>query len=541
MRLYRFCYLIALLSLLFALGGCTTGRNVSAASANGKGDTGTLREVLITDVTTLDPAKTPDLTTGEMLLQVFEGLVRYNEKNELEPRLAERWELSKDGKTYTFHLRKGVTFHNGLPFTAADVKYSWERALDPKTASTVSANYLDGVLGVKEVVAGKRKDLVGVEVVDPLTLKVTLDRPRSFFLAMLTYPTNYVVPKETVEKNGGVVDQKAFIGTGPFKLESYQPGIKTVLAANPSYWEGPPRLARIELPVILDQETQYINFETGAVDLIPQSVPFARYTEDKKTGKFSGEYQMLKMAQVDYIVMHPKKQPEFAKKEVRLAFAMAIDREEIRKLAYQNMADIADGMLPPQIPGVTKSPARIPYDPKRARELLAQAGYPGGKGFPALTLQTLEKQAIWSAACQLVRANLKENLNIDVTIQEREAGQYWDDQARAAYGFYITGWIADYPDPQDFLSTLFVTGAQINRVGYSNPRFDALCGQADAERDADRRAALYMEADRLLMDDVAVLPVTFPPRSTLIHKNVVGWQTNLCNILPFTKTTKTAP
>jgi ABC-type transport system substrate-binding protein len=535
------CTGFCLLLLALSLAGCTAGRRSGAASATPISTHGTLRCPLPAEPSTLDPAKTPDLITSEMLSHCFEGLVRYNEQNQIEPCLAERWEVSPDGRTYTFHLRKGVTFQNGRPFAAADVKYSWERALAPKTASTVAANYLSGILGVKEVVAGRRKDLAGVQVVDGRTLRVTLDRPRSYFLGMLSYPTGDVVCREAIEKTEGQVNKNSMVGTGPFQLESYQPGNRIVLRANPGYWGGRPKLDRIEMPVILNPETLYANFETGGIDVWTGPIPSARYAQDRERNRFSGEYRLLPVAQFDYLVMHPGRQPAFARKAVRRAFALAINRDEILKVAYKNIGSVADGALPPEMPGRGEMPPHIAYDPAKARQLLAQAGYPGGKGFPTLTLLTLQQTPNWQEACQIIRVNLRDNLGITVNLEEREASQYWDDSAHETMEFYLTGWIADYPDPQDFLSTLFASGSSLNHVKYHDPEFDALCAKADAEPDARKRSALYARANRILSDDVGVLPITFSPRITLFHKDVQGWRANLCSILPNTQTSKTGP
>jgi oligopeptide transport system substrate-binding protein len=517
------------------MAGCTTKAPAKGTSAPGAS---MLRYALTVEPTTLDPARVSDLVTAELLMHCFEGLVRINEKNEVEPVLAEKWDLSPDGKTYTFHLRRGVKFHNGRGVTADDVRYSWERALAPNTHSPVASNYLAGVVGVAEMATGKRKELTGVTVVDTHTLRVTIDQPRAYFLGMLTYPSNFVVCREAVEKAKEEETAETALGTGPYRLTEYRRGYQVTLTANPDYWGGKPKIARIEAPILLAPETTYANFETKNLDLYPLNIPLSHYAADKQTGKFTAEYKLLPGAQVDYLVMHPRLLPAFAKQEVRTAFAMAIDREEIRRIAYQSTAQIAHGIVPPSLPGSGTPPPPIPYDPAAARKLLAQAGYPEGKGFPELTLVVPQQPPQWLSACEMIQANLRDNLGIKVTLQEREWAQFLKDTTSESVPFYITGWIADYPDPQDFLSTLLASASSLNRYGYHNARFDRLCAEADADKDPNRRSQLYGQANRILMEEVGVLPLVYPSRIILIQPNIQGWKANLCNILPLSSATK---
>lgn len=523
-----------LLLLALALSGCTTGRHGEPSAS----DLHTLRESLYVEPTTLEPANIPDQPTAELLMHIFEGLVRINQNNQVEPALAETWEISKDGKAYTFHLRKGVTFSNGRPLAAADFKYSWEHALSPQTASPVAANYLDGILGVKDVVAGRRKDLPGVKALDDQTLQVQIDRPRAYFLDMLTYPTGWVICKEAVEKNGGVVNQNSLIGTGPYTLESYRPGNDLTLAANPSYWGGRPKLDRIEMPIILDRDTIYNNFVTGRLDFVALISPI-RYAQDRDAHKLTDEYKLVPEAVVDYVSMN-EAIPAFANKLVRQAILLAIDRDQIYRVAYKNVGAIAEGMLPPELPDAGPPPPHIPYDPARARQLLSQAGYPGGKDFPPITLTFQQHEPTYAAVAQIIMANLRDNLGLTVNPQVLEFGEFINAETRHALQLYISNWVADYPDPQDFLSTLFVSTAPLDRTGHKNPAFDALCARADAESNHALRASLYSQANRILMDDAAVLPLVFSPRIILVQPNVQGWRANLCNLLPHTQTVKTS-
>lgn len=555
----RSLFTLGSVAALFLLSGCnTTGKSNSVASepgatgavspasstngadsatASAATDATTLRSSLPIEPNTLDPACMQDIYAEEVALHTFEGLTRFNDKNQIEPCLAQKWEVSPDGLTYTFHLRDGVTFQNGRPFEAADVKYSWERAVNPHTDSAVAASYLDGIVGLKEIVAGKSTTLPGVVVVDAHTLKVTLDRPRAYFLGMLTMSPDFVVCKEAVEKTDSRVTAQSFVGTGPFKLDSYKPGQQFIFVANPTYWGGKPKLDRVEMPILLDPETTYNNYITNKLDVFV-AVPISRYVQDHAANKLSGEYRVSPTASFGYLIMQPERQPAFAKKEVRQAFAYAIDRAEIVRVAFKNVPKVATGILPPEMPDAGPTPPQISYDPAKARALLAQAGYPGGKGFPALTLNYIQKNPDTAAEALIIRRNLHDNLGIEVNVQEREGGQYFKDEQKHTMEFFIAGWVADYLDPQDFLSMLFGSTATLDFSGYKNPEFDALCRQADALSDDKQRAALYGKAHAMLMDDLPVIPILFGPRITLIKPNVQGWRENLLYILPNAQTTK---
>ncbi|HEV2474124.1 MAG TPA: ABC transporter substrate-binding protein, partial [Chthonomonadales bacterium] len=354
------------------------------------------------------------------------------------------------------------------------------------------------------------------------------------------YPSDYVVCERAVERTDGHVTDASCIGTGPYSLVRYRRGVEVDLASYNGYWGGKPTMPAVQVPILIDPGTLYDNYRTGKVDMCLGPVPYDQYAQDKERHRYMDQYQVLHPAQVDYLVMLPSRQPAFRKAAVRKAFAMAIDRDAISRVAYKGEAPRADGMLPPQLPGAPPSPPAIPYDPAQARALLAQAGYPGGRGFPRLELITLQKTPYWQEACQMIRDNLRANLGVNTDLQDREAGEYWHDQANEDIAFCLTGWVADYPDPQDFLSTNLASYSSLDHVDYHSARFDSLCRRADEESDEAKRMALYGAADRQLMQDVAVLPIVYPPRISLIHKSISGWRANLCYFLPPNEVVKTA-
>ena len=521
------------LATLFAVSGCTTGRGGSSGDAPD-----TLRIRQATEPRSLDPAVINSIDTFELLQNCCESLVRINANNQPEPALAEKWDISPDGKTYTFHLRKGVTFHNGKPVTAEDVKYSWERAVNPKTASPSAVNYLDGVIGLPELAKGKRADLPGVKVLDAATLAVTLDHPRAYFPGMVAYPSNSILCKAEIEANGGAVNEKnlAKVGTGPFIFEKYASHQSVSFKANPTYWGGAPKLKGLLYSIIVLPQTAYDDYRANKLDITGPSVQ--QYVQDKQNPALSGQYHLTPSASVSYIIMQRANQPAFAKPEVRKAFALAIDRDTIVRVAYQGVGQRADGFTPPQLLMGQSAPPAIPYDPALAKQTLAKAGYPDGKNFPTLTMNYIQGTEVAAKTAEIVRSNLKDNLGITVNLQEREFGQFYDDDSKERMSFYLAGWVADYPDAQDFLSTMLLTGTSQNHSKYSNPQFDALCKQADVESDPAKRGPLYAAADKILMQDVGVLPIAFSQRIFLTRPNIQNWRQNVCSYLPDTLTTK---
>lgn len=509
-----------LLAILLLLPGCHRSGNSTAVAAN------ILRYPYGEEPSTFDPPKMNGAGITEMMQNVYEGLTTFDAQNRIVPCLAERWEISADGKIYTFHLRANAIFHNGRPMTAADAKFSFERALQPETASPTAANYLKGILGADDVIAGRRKDLTGVKVLDDHTLAITLDRPRGYFPGCLTFPCTWVVCKEALPPKGAPFGVKEAVGTGPFRITEFRSGSQVALEAFDRYWGGRPKLDRIERPIVIDPSTAHIQFETGQVDICNVSV--IDYANDLKSEKLRSMLRLVPQARTDFLVMHPILQPAFAKEKVRRAFVMAIDREQIARLAFGKVCPVTYGLVPPGVPGANPNIRRIPYDPENARKLLAEAGYPGGNGFPRLTLEHVQKWPEQGAAALLIRDNLKQNLGIDVDVREHEIVSFYHDIAdQEKIPFYISGWVADYADPQDFLSTLFRTGSSVNHYGYTNPAFDRLCDQADALSDMSKRIPLYQQAEQIAMDDVALMPLVSFNQAELVRPQVKNLEGNL--------------
>ena len=259
------------LAASLSVAGCSHKSQTASHSGN------VFRYPIKTSPTTFDPALVQDGDTIDLLQQAFEGLVQWSPQNKIVPCLATKWDVSPNGLTYTFHLRPNVKFQDGAPVTASDVLYSMRRCLDPKLGSAVALNYLGDIEGAKELNSGKTTDLSGVKVVDPQTVAITITKPKAYWIDTLTYPTAYVV-SQAEAKNGTPLtadDDAKGAGTGAFKISSYVPDSKVTLSANAAYWDGAPKLAGIERPVIIDAGTRHDEYVRGDLDMLQFESPWA--------------------------------------------------------------------------------------------------------------------------------------------------------------------------------------------------------------------------------------------------------------------------
>jgi ABC-type transport system substrate-binding protein len=485
---------------------------------------------MITEPGTFDPAMVTETPTSELLQNIYEGLVRIDDHNRVAPCLAEKWTIDAKGTQYMFTLREGARFHNGRPVTSQDVIYSLERALKPETKSPIAKNYLAGLVGAAELAEGRADRLAGLKAIDDRTLQITLDKPRGYFLGALAYSTGWVVCKEAIESNGRRLDEKSAIGTGPFKLAAYVPHSKVTLDAFPEYRPQPPSLKRILRPIVLDSNTRHAMYENGELDLVGLAI--SDYLRDRDDPVLKHQLMVTPAATTIYIVMQQDIQPIFRGVRVRQAFIQALDRDEIVRICSNGVWTRADGFLPPGMPGYDEKLRRQPFDPKGSRELLKLAGYTEQKPFPTLKLEFVKTAPVASALAQLVRDQLRQNLGVSIDLQERELGTFRNECSTGKVAFGVTDWGADYIDPQNFLSTILHSKAKIFQTGFRNARFDELCDKADGLSDMAARIQLYSQADQIVTDEVAVLPLIYGTGRTLVKPYIKDLKLNLMSLTP---------
>lgn len=529
------------LALLGAALVAAAGVGCGSRKSGGGASEGVFRYALQSRPTTLDPALVEDGDTIDMLQQVFGGLVQWSPTNEIVPNIAKDWDLSADGRTYTFHLRTDVKFHAPIsrPVTAQDVVYSITRALLPATKSPTAKSYLYDIVGAADVLEHNAKTLSGLKAIDDHTLALTIDKRKPYFLGKLTYPTAYVVCREAIERNNGVVDEKAMVGTGPFMLKEYRLGYAVSLVANQSYYGGVPKLKGIERPILADSNSRQTRYESGGLDLVDvQRADLPRVKQDPVLSKQLREFAR---ANIWYLALNQKAYAPFKDKRVRQAFAMSIDKDALIKMALQGTATRATNIVPPGVPGRNDAATGLPYDPAKARELLAQAGFAGGKGLPKLTISFRQGYKYIEDCVLSIRGDLKRNLGIEVDVQQIEWAQFLTLRGNGSLPCFFLRWSADYLDPQNFLSLMLRTGSVENAIGYSNPQFDKLCDQADVEPNNATRMKLYAQAEAIALDDAPWAPCFYLRDVELVKPNVRELKDSLMGHQPHLKTELARP
>ncbi len=328
------------------------------------------------DVSTLDPAIGYDWQNWSMIKSLFNGLMDYKPgTTELTPDLAERFELSNDGKTFVFYLRKGVKFHNGRALTAEDVKYSIERAVNPATQSP-GQGFFSMIGGFDAMAAGKATSLSGITVLDPHTIRFDLSRPDATFLHVMAINFSFAVPKEEVDRYGTDFGKHP-VGTGAFRMTEWSLGQRVVFERNPDYYrKGLPHLDKIVFEVGQEPLVALLRLERGEVDILGDGIPPAKFLQVTKDPQFEGMIVEGGQLHTGYVTMNVRMAP-FDKQAVRQAVNMAINKDRIVRI-INGRAVPANQPLPPAMPGYDKRYKGYPYDPDKAKALLAKAGLAGG-------------------------------------------------------------------------------------------------------------------------------------------------------------------
>ena len=471
------------------------------------------------DPRTLDPAQVNDTNAGQFVAEIFSGLVTLDQNIKVVPDIAEKWDVSDDRKTYTFYLRKEVKFHDGRPVTAQDFKYSIERVANPATLSPTAENYLGDIVGVKDKLNRRAAEVSGVQVIDDYTLKITIDAPKSYFLAKLTFPTAYVVDKNNVERGGRNWTDKPN-GTGPFKLQEYVRSQRMILAKNENYYgDVKPKLDQVQF--IFAGGSFMTMYENGDLESVYVTIVDIDRASDPNS-PLNKELFIGPSLATGFIVFNTLK-PPFDDPKVRLAFAYAMDRQKVIDVVYHKMPMLANTILPPGMPGYVEPANPLAYDPAKAKQLLAESKYAGK--LPDITWTTIGAGGSAAQDVQVMVGMLQSNLGARVSIQQTDDASFFntiDDPTKNPYQMFDVGWSADYVDPQNFLDILFRTGSTQNWANYSNPQVDKLVDQAAVEKDTATRFKLYQQAEQMILADVPVIPLTHSREYWLTKPYVQG-------------------
>ncbi len=463
----------------------------------------------------LDPARAQG-SADEYVGHLFSGLVRLSPQLQVQPDLAESWAVSPDGKTYTFTLRPGLKFQSGQPLTAADVQYSWERAADPKTESVTASTYLGDIAGVKDKLAGKADHIAGVEVVDDRTLKVTLDAPKPYFLAKLTYPTAYVVNRADVA-GGGERWMFEPDASGPYTVRQYLADEMISFDRNEAYY-APAKI--LHLVYLFNPRGSTISlYEAGDVDILPIGAADAarvRRPDDPLHADWASTTSMCTS-----LLQFDTSQPPMDDPDVRRAFALAVDKVTLLDRFSQNLDLPAISVLPPAMPGYsTDGLPQFEYDPEAARAALAQSKYAGK--LPPIVVN----ESGFSAPSDFINALAemwRTTLGAEVRVELLDPRNY-TKAAHDHHGHIVSyGWCADYPDPENFLDILFHSQSGFNVAGYDNPEVDQLLEQARTEANPARRLAFYHQAETAILADNASVPLIHSVYDVLVKPYVKGY------------------
>ncbi len=468
--------------------------------------------------TVLDPIQVGDVSTSEYVVEIFGGLVTLDTNLEVKPDIAQSWKVSNDGKTYTFTLRDDVVFHTGNTrrVTAEDVKYSIERAADPVNASPTVRAYLGNIVGLRDRFDNKASSVSGVKVIDERTIQIDLIEPSDYFLSELTYPVAFVVDRQQIESNPRNWTQKPN-GTGPFRLAEFKPAERIRLVKNDRYHLGAPKIDEVVFELgggsLL---TRYENDELH-LSFFPASL-----LDSVKDGsnKLAKEYRSVPNMAVFYFTLNPN-QPPFDDPKVRQAFAMTIDRKTINSVLLYDAYRVADGFLPPEMPGYSESVKSYDYNVQRARQLLSESKYAGN--MPRIVLSFSGSGAAPGDLLVAIQQGWQDALGVNIELQAIDTSAFLREQRRGTFQMHSDGWSADYPDPEDFLGKLFASDSTLNYTKYKNDEVDRLLREARTEQDRTKRYQLYAQAEQKILDDAIVIPTFWPVDHIVVKPCVVGY------------------
>jgi oligopeptide transport system substrate-binding protein len=553
LRVISMVFFLGLLTFLLSgciIGGTSPKKLVKAPASK---QVYTVPQVGVTQLT-LDPALVlpgdqASLSAVEML---YTGLVQYNDNMQVVPQLAQSWQISSDGLRYTFTLRPNLKFSDGTPLTSADVAYSIDRALQPATKSPVAPIYLDMIKDSDKLLGGYISTLINDSIQTPnsSTIVITLKQKAPYFLSMLAYPCSFVVEKSliaTYQSNftnyltrGGV--------TGPFKVSKYAPGQEIDFVPNPHYYGPKPQLQKVAFPFFQQPDSAYHAYLVGQVDTT--GVPLSLFAADKKRSDFHQVPQLW----INYYTMNYLTKP-FDNINIRRAFALAIDKSAIASSAWKGIALATNHIIPQGMPGYNPNltgpdgTQSLKGNPKEAQALLQeglkQEGWSSVSQMPPIQLTYATNQPEAAQEVTMMIQEWRKTLGVTVTASATDYNTLLS-QVTTATGnasglqFWGLSWVAEYPDPQDFLTRQFDRGVPNNNMNYGqNTSTDVAQQQllqqkletADSTSDLSARVSLYQQAEQQLINDVAWLPVTQETAVFLRSPTVIGIVDNPLDII----------
>ncbi len=486
-RVFYSIILLISLSVPFSLTGCCSNSldNVDVFST-----------YISSEPSNLDPARGVDVNEAVIQSRIFDGLVRYNEKMELVPDLAESWEVSDDGCEFFFNLRQNVTFHNGQPFTSADVVFSLDRILDPKTGSPRTW-VLEKIDGAEERMKGKSEKTSGINALGKYKVSIKLKEPFAPFMSLLTTPACYILPSESKDlfKGGDFFEKPA--GTGPFYVKDRVRDSYIHLAANEDYFLGKPKVGNILVRIITENLKAELEFECDSLDL-RQLYP-SNYDRFKNMPKYADRIVDVPALNTWYIGFNNQDVP-FNDVRIRKALNLLVDREKIIKAIYSGRAVPAIGSIPPGISGYTSQDTGIGFNPEEGMKLLAQAGYTKDNPLRIELYQKAQQSAF--EITRFLQGELKK-YGVIIDIKPMEWSALKDAINKGEAKAFFMNWFGDYPDGENFLNPLFHSknwGSGGNRARFKSEEIDRLLEEAVKITDENKRSQAYDEINRKVVE-----------------------------------------
>ena len=519
---------LASISVLIAASGCGGSAGGDEKAVLGP-VAGYIRCVTGPEPQTLDPRKSRGLSEARIEANLFEGLITYGKDGALVGGAAEKWTVSPDGRVYTFTLRANARWSNGDPVTAADFEYAWKKTLDPRFDSK-NALLLYFLKGAQDYNTGKGPaEAVGVKALDERTLEVTLEQPVPFFLSMLAHHAFYPVNRRVDESSPlWMTSAKAFVGNGAFVLKAWRPGSRIETVKNPYYWDAANvKTGRLDFLLPDSSAAALALFDAGQADYYDDCLDALSSAAIERFQKDGSLKTAPCLAAVYCVLNVSTKKVPLSNAMLRKAFSLAIDREELARIAGGG-AVAAYALVPPGVPDAAKgSDFRKEggnlvegLNVAKAQRLLAEAGHPGGKGLPAFAL-TFRAGETNAAVAKAIKDMLKENLGVTAILQQQKWDAFRQNLACGNYQIACNVRVGEIADPLAFLN-LFESRSGSNASKYSNPRYDQALRQSCGLPSSERMRLLHEMEKYIITDEMVVLPLYFVPQNVLAKPYLKG-------------------
>lgn len=508
--------------LLLLLAACGGGNSTPTATtpALASKQVLTMPNVGTQEIGVLDPAQGPDANSAIAVGMIYTGLLKFDKHLNVVPDQA-TWNVSPDNKTYTFHLKAGITFSDGTPVTAQAYVYTLTRALLPEVKSGIAGLFEGTIVGANDVANGKTRILSGVKAIDDSTLQITLAAPTAYFLEAVANSIYFPLNKSLIDQYGQTnwVNHAAggALGTGPFMVKEWIHSVKMVLVPNPHYYGTQTKLTEVDMIFVQNPHTAFQSYQAGQYNFV-WNLPASALAAAKGMPGFTS----VSLLQTDLLFFSNKMKP-FNQSAVRQAFAYAIDKATLAHVIFKDAAVAAPTIIPPGMPGYQPKYQGLAFDKAKALAAL-QSVYPDATKMPSVTFSFPSGQ-VTSQEAEALQQMWQDALGIHVSLDPVELNAYNAETTAHQIQFGFTQWSDDFPDPYDFLTLNLTSSAPNNSGQWSNPTFDTLTTQAE-QTTGTARIALYNQAEQVVISDVGWLPLDHQALAAVIPPSVHGVSLN---------------